>query len=374
MGSRILASLTIVAAAPSLSSCAQTASPLSLTSATTPPDYASAIARARAARDHAAALRTPSALDFASGSDEAISDTLRQWAVARREATQEAHRAYAEALLAAPDPAAEAEVYGEIAEVWIQTAEDTRSALFAATPAPYRDDPSLMSAVQGATVYALRPLLRRVESYLAACERVLSESPSASAGRTCAAVTLRLKKADDPRGPSAAGEIAEAAPRRPILPTTRPKPCTFKGTLFTRGAVYESESGGSVVLPIERDAGIEVESLAVASAPGGRYKVAVSWPKAVEGYLQAEEGPLVLRRRVELGPDAVWAAEGDRVGASDARGATVLAARRKVPLGGPRGAVPPGILDPLPRRLFCHDLELALSPRASAPPDASPGN
>jgi hypothetical protein len=355
IAARVIGVLGIAA---SLVACGRSTAPqLALTSAAPKPDYPTAIAQARAARDRAFALHAPSPGALAAAStEEAVTETLRQWAASRREATQDAHRAYAEALHAVPGPADEAEAYGEIAELWLRLEEDTRSALFAATPASYRDDPSLVSAVQGAAVYALRPLLDRVGSALRACEHVLSETPSAPAAVTCAAVAARLKQADDPPASSAAQSVAAAipvAPARPIVATTHPKPCTFKGTLFTRGAVYESESGSAVVLPIEHGTSIEVESLAVASAPGGRYRVVVSWPKAVVGYLDAKDGPFVLTRTVELEPGAVWAAEGERVAASDTRGATVLAARPKLASGSPPGAVSGD------RRLFCHDLELA---------------
>ena len=75
---------------------------------------------------------------------------------------------------------------------------------------------------------------------------------------------------------------------RPVLPTTRPTPCTFKGSLAARGLIYKDETGpSSVVLPTSPDTPIEVESLAVPRVAGGRYKVVVSWPQAVEGYFQA---------------------------------------------------------------------------------------
>ncbi len=324
------------------------------------PDFPNAIALARAARDRAIAVRPPSAADFAAAaSDEAIAGILQSWAASRRDAAQDAHRAYAEALRAVQNASDEARTYGEIAEVWLRVEEDTRAALFAATPAEYRDDPSLVGAVQGATVYALRPLLDRVGSNLAACERIANEpSAEGTPATACAAVNERYERSRDPwMRPAEAREAPtpSASAPRPVLATTHPKPCTFKGTLLTRGAVYDRESGGSVLLSIEPGLPIEVESLAASSKAGGRYKVTVTWPKAVEGYLDAEDAPFVVTRAVEIGPDAVWAAEGERVAASGALGPTVRAERAA---DGRAGSDASGTTE---RRLFCHDLALATS-------------
>ena len=201
-------------------------------------------------------------------------------------------------------------MYAELAEMWLRLAEDTRSALFASTPPQYQNEPSFTSAVQSAMVFALRPLLDRVETHLSACRRVVRESPSAvTAANTCDAVAQRLNEVNDPR-PRAAHVEPDVVARRPILPTTHPKPCTFKGTLLARGTIYADESGSSVMLPMTSATAIQVESLAVPRAPGGRYKVVVSWPQAVEGYLQADDGPFALTRPVELAPGTVWAKEG----------------------------------------------------------------
>jgi len=224
-----------------------------------------------------------------------------------------------------------------------------------------------VSAVQGATVYALRPLLDRVESHLGACQRIVREVDSpgsgarADAGTICANVAHRLEDASDPRGPSAGRTTAATPPilspaPRSVLPTTHPKPCTFKGTLRTRGTVYASAMGGAVLLALDPSSAIEVDSLAVPTAPGGRYKVSVSWPTSAEGYLEAEDGPFVLTRPVDLPSDAIWAPEGARVEASDARGPTVRVARPKQA----RNPASSGGADTMDRRLFCHDLELAI--------------
>jgi hypothetical protein len=313
--------------------------------------FADAIGRARAARDRAASLRTPSEADFASASDESIASALQAWASARRDATQDAHRAYADALRLAGDPAEEAAAYGEIAELWLHLEEDTRSALFAATPTPYRDDPSLVGAVQGATVYALRPILERVESNLGACQRLAQEAPAAK--DACAAIAARYARSSDPwmsarpeRAEPAIAPVAMPAAREAV-PTTHPTPCTFAGTLLARGAVYDSPSGSNILLALDSGAAIDVDSLAVAVAPGGRYKVTVRWPRAVEGYLETKDAPFVLTRRVDIGADVVWATEGDRVSASEARGPTVRVERASGGEGAPD------------RRLFCHDLALA---------------
>jgi hypothetical protein len=382
LGARTLTLAALIATGAGTGCAPMTAPALTLTSATAPPDFATAMTRARAARDRAALLLAPAPADLAASSDEAIAGTLRQWATSRRDASQDAHRSYTEALHSANEPTEEAEAYAELAELWMRTEEDTRSALFAATPAEYRDNPLLVSALQGATVYALRPLLDRVESHLGACQHVLREiassapGSSADAARICASVARRLEDASDPRGPSAMREVAAtpalapAAPR-PILPTTHPKPCTFKGTLLARGAVYASETGGAVVLALNPSSAIEVESLAVPTAPGGRYKVIVSWPIAAEGYLETEDGPFVLTRRVVLPSDATWAAEGERVEASDARGPTVRVARPKHATADPDVTTASGIAEAADRRLFCHDLELAIPPGTQAPPDRS---
>jgi hypothetical protein len=228
--------------------------------------------------------------------------------------------------------------------------------------------------VQSATVYALRPLLDRVKTHLAACQRIAADDsgPPSGAAKTCAALALRLNNLDDPRGPGAPRDEPKIAVR-PLVPTTRPTPCTFKGSLAARGAIYKDETGpSSVVLPTSPDTPIEVESLAVPRVAGGRYKVVVSWPKAVEGYFEAEDGLLTLTRGVEIAPGTVWAKEGDRVTASDPRGPTVRVAR---PKGDPaRGSESPPKPGTLERRLFCHDLALATAPIASTPSTRSPAS
>ncbi|HEY2513011.1 MAG TPA: hypothetical protein VGI39_19220 [Polyangiaceae bacterium] len=328
-----------------------------LTSAPAPTDYASLLLRARSARDRALGMRAPMAADFESLPEEATLAVLQKWSIARRDASQDAHRAYGEALVAAAQPADQAVVYAELADLWLRLDEDARTALFAAAPATFRDDPALVTSVDAASGYALQPLLDRIAGLLAACRRVApADSGAFSDAITCASVARRFVAADDPRGPNAArvSQAVASTELRPIVPTTHPQPCTFKGTLAARGTVYADEAGSEVVLSVRRDDPIEVELLAVPKARGGRYKVSVSWPKQVEGYLQAEDAPLVLLRRVDQAKDRVWATEGDAVAASDARGPTVEVTRASHGSGGASE-----------RRLFCHDLELATPPRGA---------
>src|SRR5207244_8888903 len=130
----LFASVTPLACGPSVHSAR------AVTEAATMPivsDYATAIAEARAARDRAAAIHPPAPVELESllSSDEALAEMLKRWATARRDATQEAERAYTEALKVARGPSDEAEVHGEVAELWLGVQEDMESALLAAAPA-----------------------------------------------------------------------------------------------------------------------------------------------------------------------------------------------------------------------------------------------
>lgn len=351
---------TVAACAPRFEASAPAVAS-TLTSAQAPLDYVSLLQRARAARDRALGMRAPMAADFASLPDEATLALLQEWSSARRDASQDAHRAYSEALVAAAQPADQAVVYAELADLWLRLDEDARAALFAAAPDKFRDEPSFVSPLDAAAGYAFQPLLDRIATLLDACLRIAPADPIASGeGTTCASVALRFDAADDPRGANAArmSRALAAAEPRAIVPTTHPQPCTFKGTLAARGTVYADEAGSDVVLSVRQGDSIEVDLLTVPKTRGGRYKVSVSWPKQVEGYLQAEDAPLVLTRRVDLAKDSVWAAEGDAVAASDARGPTVEVTR----------ASDDGANGITERRLFCHDLELATPAHAARTP------
>jgi hypothetical protein len=345
--SRLARAGAIALIATSIGACARPTSSYVLTSASQSRsgEYPGALARARAARDRALDPRAPSAYDLDGATDEAIATALTTWAAARRDAAQGAQRAYDEALDAAAEPKDAAVVHAELADLWIGVLEDTRRVLFAAAPARYRSDPAFTGAVGSAASYALRGLVDRIEIHLLECARTAGDA-RASEG-ACAKVAARFADATDPTRPDGRGETAAAvasAPR-PMIPTTRPSPCTFRGTLRARGAVYDSETGGAVLLPVSVDTPIEVESLQTPSRPGGRYKVTVRWPSATTGYLETAVPPLAIARHLDPA-DATWAALGTRVDVSDARGPTVRAAASAS----------------AERRLFCHDLELATTP------------
>ena len=340
-------------------------------------DYVAAIAHARDARVRARAEQVPSAgeLEAANG-EETIDAILERWAIARRDATQAAQRAYAEALRVAHTPEEEAEVHAELAEMWLGVQSDIESALLAATPAKYRDEPSLVSMVQIGTTVALRPLRDRVAVHVDMCERIAHErAPNGSMAETCTKSSDRFLETltahatmppeTTPRfGTSLDARIAgvpngstTTTEAHPIVPTTRPKPCTFKGTLVTRGTIYAEKTGSQAVLPI-LGTPIEVDALDVPDQPGGRYKVSVIWPTVATGWLEAAEPPFVLTKQVELVPESAWVEPGEHVAASEARGPTVRATRTfEDPIGGTsqRKPMPEG----LDRRLFCHDLDLA---------------
>jgi hypothetical protein len=315
------------------------------------PGFEDALREARAYRDRAAAMSPPTSADLLGASDEGEALVLREWAASRRDMTQAAQRAYEVALLATYDKSDMAGIHAEVAELWLNVLEDSKRVLLAAAPADYRDDPVFLSATQGATSYALRALTARVADHLDWCARL--------GGRTtCIPVAQRFALATDPRPEAqpapAPVATAVAGVDRPVLPTTRPKPCTFRGTLVTRGAVYATETGGAVVLPVGESAPIEVEALDTPSRPGGRYKVKVAWPEAVEGYLAADEPPFVLTRQAAVATEIPWATQGARVDASDARGPTVRLMPAGERVAGANAAE---------RRFFCHDLDLVTSPR-----------
>jgi hypothetical protein len=314
------------------------------------PGFEDALTLARSFRDRAEALSPPTSAALLGAADDGGAMALREWAASRRDVTQAAQRAYDVALLATYDKSDMAGIHAEVAELWLNVLEDSKRALLAAAPAEYRDDPVFLSATQGATSYALRALTARVADHLDWCARL--------GGRTtCIPVAQRFALATDPRPayepPPAPAPAAVAITDRPVLPTTRPKPCTFRGTLVTRGAVYAAETGGAVVLPVGESAPIEVDALDTPSRPGGRYKVKLAWPQVVEGYLAADEPPFVLTRQAALAAEIPWATQGARVDASDARGPTVRLTPAGERVAGANAAE---------RRFFCHDLDLATSP------------
>ncbi len=344
-------------------------------------DFFDALAEARSARDRAYALSAPSPAELAvAGSNEdAVAVILRRWATARRDATVEAERAYERALRAARGPEEEAETRGELAELWLGVQEDVEIALLAAAPTSYRDDPSLVSYVQLDIVEALRPLRDKVAGHLEKCRFLLRDFPGLGAAmRKCETAGQRLTETGLPHGaPSptrdAGAGAAMAGGPRTIVPTTYPKPCAFAGSVLVRGAVFAEPTGGAPLQTFDGVTPIEVTSLEASDAPGGRYKVAVSWPYALEGYLESAEPPFVLKRQVDVVVTHVWLEKGARVSAVEARGPTARALRDLVSPPAPAevaGAAAPKIPTILraDRRIFCRDLELAASP--SMPPEA----
>jgi hypothetical protein len=296
-------------------------------------------------------LLPPSASELFGLSDEGVASALRRWAGDRRDLVQAAQRAYDDALLATYDRKDMAGLHAEVADLWLGVLVDTRRALLAAAPEAYRADPVFVSATQGAEAFALRKLAERIAANLDWCARL--------GGRTtCAQVNERYAMATDPR-PVVEGDVsssAVAASERPVIPTSRPRPCTFRGTLVTRGAIYAGETGDALLLPLGASGPIEVEALDAPAQAGGRYKVSLTWPRVLDGYLAADEPPLVLTRQVVVEGNTAWASEGTRVDASDARGPTVRLMR----------AVDRARPESVERRFFCHDLELATSPKASS--------
>ena len=334
--------------------------PVSTPETTMPAPAVNAIAAARAARDHAYAMRPPSAAELAGASDKAAAGHVYAWLNARRDANEKAQAAYTTALRATLDPAAEAALHSELADLWLRFEEDTRDALQALPPAPGGKESSLVSSLRSDVAGVVRPLDELVSVHLEACKRMATISGVTGGAAVCDSVAHRFMAQD-----------AASAVSRPVLPTSHPKPCTFKGTLFAHGTIYGTETGTTPLMAIGARGPIEVEALEPATRTGGRYKVTVSWPKPVEGYLEAQDPPFTLLRRVELVPTVAWAPEGARMDASDVKGPTARVLHPYIaPAGGPPRRPKPEAFD---LRLFCHDLGLATAPAAETTGGPSQG-
>jgi hypothetical protein len=305
-------------------------------------------------------MRPPTAAELAGPSDKAAAGRVYAWLNARRDANDQAQAAYTTALRATLEAAAASALHSEIADLWLRFEEDARDAIHALPIAPGGKESSLVSSLRSDVAGVIRPLDELVSIHLEACKRMATISGETGSAAVCDSVAHRFMAQD------AASSVA-----RPVVPTTHPKPCTFKGTLFTHGTIYGTETGTTALMGIGARGPIEVEALQAATHAGGRYKVTVSWPKPVEGFLEAQDPPFTLLRRVELVPNVAWAPEGARVDVSDEKGPTVRAIRPYVaPEGGPPRRPKPEAFD---LRLFCHDLGLATAPATEGASAASPG-
>ncbi len=129
-----------------------------------------------------------------------------------------------------------------------------------------------------------------------------------------AAVTLPTKS-DTERGAAAPETVRRSWPERARVPTSRPEPCVFAGTLEFELATLSSDPGfASPVLEFSR---LDIARLTLAAHRGGAAELATSWPIVGTYFLDPSTLPFELASREDLVKGRIWLPAGTRVSAAE---------------------------------------------------------
>ncbi len=266
------------------------------------PEHALASARrlAKAARE----LRRPSlakrtrqdALAYLKGD-------VAAWLVLRRAASVEAEAEYLAAARRAPKERTTALL--EAADMWLEFAEQFSLAMKDGTGAITGDYATLLDAVDE----AVEPLLERAEKLVEQC---------AETNVACRQRLGAVKRRKPQRNAALAQEVDNgwramrvATPARKPLPTSSPRPCSYRGSLeLDYGRAYLEREGLEPALSVTN---VELDLLELPERRAGRFHIMVSWPIVAEAWLDAAALPLATRRRLPVKEPHLWLGSGARV-------------------------------------------------------------
>lgn len=253
---------------------------------------------------------------------------LGDWVKSRREASDQADQALGAALACTPNAEQSSlllrrgQVQGHFVSAFLRVG-------VAAMPLEFSRDPELKKLWVDGLVSAIGRQLGDARNSFEACVGLGSKA-QASDVSTCATELAALPGTSNsaPRAAlsrSSSGELKpprHLAYPRPFVNTTRPKPCTFAGSLKLWRPVLKM--GSREVARMEQ---VELSRLSLPSARTGAFVVETAWPIVGSFTLDASALPLNLRSRVELGGKHVWLSKGAAVSAAAAGQGKALAYR-----------------------------------------------
>jgi hypothetical protein len=142
-------------------------------------------------------------------------------------------------------------------------------------------------------------------------------------------------------------------------PASRVAGCEVSGSLSAR--IFAAEGASQPVLQIS---GGDVASMRPAASGAGRMPVRIEWPILMTGWVDANETPFVLQRRIEIVKDHLWLGRGALLSAHSEKGGRVTVVRP-----GGRTAVRP-VPDGHTAVVSCEDIGLADVDRSAEEPPA----